>query len=78
MKEDILYAGQDWEGLVALAAAVFYDSGSVRQCMTMCDSVRQCAQVRMGRTNQAFRPNNATRQLLPPPTMNRAAVKILL
>ena len=81
VKEDILYAGQDWEGLVALAVVVLmivtvYDNAW--QCMTMCDSVWQCAQVKMGRTNQAFRPNNATRQTLPPPTMNRTVVKIFL
>ena len=45
VKEDILYAGQDWEGLVALAAVVLYDSGSVWQCVTVYDNVWQCVTV---------------------------------
>ena len=41
VKEDILYACQDWEGLVALTVIVFYDSDSVRQCVTVYDNVRR-------------------------------------
>ena len=41
VKEDILYAGQDWEGLVALAVVVLYDSDSVWQCVTVYDNVRR-------------------------------------
>ena len=39
VKEDILYAGQDWEGLVALAVVVLYDSDSVWQCVTVYGNV---------------------------------------